>query len=110
MTGGVARRVLQLEHFHAALGLIATQCRTHVTRVYRSMRGGESRQLQVERDGIFKRQLAAGPDAEVRGVRRVAQQHQRHASRAGVAAIIARDVEPVHPVGTGDAGEPDPLG
>ena len=63
--GRIARRVLQLEHFHSAFGLILAQRRADVTRV----RG----QLQVERDGIFEGELAAGADTEVRGMRRVAQ-------------------------------------
>ena len=63
---GVARGILQLEHFETAVGLVARE-------------GLRQRRfaLQIigQRDGTFERQLGAGADRKMRGGRSISHQH-----------------------------------
>ena len=69
--GGVARGVLDFQHFHAAPVFVMLQHRVHVGGAVRSTR---LRQVY----SVFQRQLGAAADGEVGSVRRVAHQHDRH--------------------------------
>ncbi len=64
--GRIARRVLQPQHFQPALVLVAGKGAGHVLLAVQIVR---------QRDGAFQRQLGAGADREMRGRRRVAEQH-----------------------------------
>src|ERR1700722_13138772 len=64
--GGVARRVLQLDDFKSARGL---------ERVERLLRHAMKMNRGGEPDRIFKRELGAGADGEMRGMGSIADQH-----------------------------------
>src|SRR5258706_63833 len=94
---GIARRVLDLEHLHAAHLLVVAQAGLDAPR-----RPQAARQL----DRILQRQLGARANREMRPVRRIAHQHHRNAARA------ARPVHriPVHPGIADHARKADPDG
>ena len=93
--GGVARRILDLEHLDAAARLVALQHGGHVG-------PGVVRELIGQVDRIFQRQLGAAADGEVCGVRCVAHQHDR--------GLLAGDVLMVHPGVADHARKPYPVG
>ena len=89
--GGIARRVLDLQHLDGALRLVGGE------------RGGEIRvgaDLPRQRDPVLERELRPRADGKMRGVRGIADQHDRHAARV--------DLGPVDPRAADDARELDP--
>ncbi|MCY1222964.1 hypothetical protein D9M72_350730 [compost metagenome] len=92
--GRVARRVLDLQHFHAARGFIARQCIGQAVMT-------PATDLFGEVNGIFQCQLGARTDREMRGVRGIAHQHHRHAAAVGQGV-------PMHPLAADHTGKADP--
>ncbi|CAM4172028.1 hypothetical protein ACMU6081_29490 [Achromobacter mucicolens] len=94
--GGIARRVLDLQHLDAAHFLVVMQARLHAA--FRAAQA--ARQL----NRVFQRQLGAGADGKVRGVRRIAHQHNWHPARAARGFQIV----PMDPRIADDPREADP--
>ncbi len=95
--GGIARGVLDLQHFHAAAGLVALQrLGQHIDAA-----GAGVADIVGQVDRVFQRQLGAGADREMRGVRGIAHQHHRHAAAVGQRV-------PAHPGAADHAREADP--
>ncbi|CRE24746.1 Uncharacterised protein [Bordetella pertussis] len=94
----VARRVLYLQHFHAAHVFVVLQRAAQVA--------APAVQAARQLDGVFQGQLGARADGKVRRVGRVAHQHHRHV------ALAARRLQavPAHPMRTDHAREADPDG